>query len=312
MYPAIEPFARERVAVGDGHELYVERCGNPDGTPVVFLHGGPGSGCEAWHRRFFDPERYHVVLFDQRGSGRSTPHAGLEANTTAHLIDDMELLRQRYAIDRWVVFGGSWGSTLGLAYAETFPQRVRALILRGIFLCRPQDLAWFYQEGASRLFPEAFAEYARMIPAAERGDFQKAFRERLVSDDMDVRRAAALAWSRWEGVTATLQPNPEVVGHFVDPDVALALARIENHYFVHQAFLGPDALLRDAPRLAPIPGVIVHGRYDVVCPVDQAVALSRAWPEADLQVIDDAGHSAAEPGISRALVAAADRFSAAS
>ncbi|MFN4262657.1 MAG: prolyl aminopeptidase [Thioalkalivibrionaceae bacterium] len=310
MYRETAVFEQTFVDVGDGHRLYVERAGNPDGIPALFLHGGPGSGCEAWHRRFFNPERYHVVLFDQRGAGRSTPHAELTANTTAHLIEDIERLRQRFSVEQWLVFGGSWGSTLALAYAETHPDRVSALVLRGIFLCRQQDLAWFYQSGAGRLFPEAFAEYVAEIPEGGRIDLIGAYHARLTDPDPRVRQSAALAWSRWEGVTATLHPNSEVVNHFTDPQVALALARIENHYFVNAAFLEPNQLLRDAGRLAHIPGVIVHGRYDVICPVDQAIALHQTWPRASLEVIPDAGHSAAEPGIARALVAATDRFAA--
>jgi proline iminopeptidase len=306
LYPPLEPRLTGSLDVGDGHVLYWEESGNPGGLPVVFLHGGPGSGCEPWHRRFFDPGRYRIVLFDQRGSGRSTPHAGLDANTTAHLVGDIERLRNTLGVERWVVFGGSWGSTLGLAYAEAHPERVLGLVVRGIFLCRPRDIQWFYQSGADRLFPEAWADYRSAIPEAERGDMVRAFHRRLTGPDQAVREAAARAWSIWEGSTSCLRPNPHVLAHFAEPSVAVSLARIECHYFVHDSFMEPDQLLRDAHRLADVPGFIVHGRYDVVCPVEQALALHRAWPGAELHIVPDAGHSAAEPGIARQLVAATD------
>jgi len=306
LYPPIEASRTGSLDVGDGHVLHWEESGNPDGLPAVFLHGGPGSGCEPWHRRFFDPARYRIVLFDQRGAGRSTPHAGLEANTTPHLVADIERLRTTLGVERWVVFGGSWGSTLGLAYAEAHPERVLGLVLRGIFLCRPRDIQWFYQSGADRLFPEAWAEYRAAIPAAEHGDMVRAFHRRLTDPDRAVRVAAARAWSVWEGRTSCLRPNPGVLAHFAEPAVAVSLARIECHYFVHDCFMEPDQLLRDAGRIAGIPGFIVHGRYDVVCPVEQALALHQAWPRAELQIVPDAGHSAAEPGIAQRLVAATD------
>jgi len=306
LYPPIEARRTGSLDVGDGHVLHWEESGNPDGLPAVFLHGGPGSGCEPWHRRFFDPARYRIVLFDQRGAGRSTPHAGLEANTTPHLVADIEQLRATLEVERWVVFGGSWGSTLGLAYAEAHPERVLGLILRGIFLCRPRDIQWFYQSGADRLFPEAWAEYRAAIPAAEHGDMVRAFHRRLTDPDRAVREAAARAWSVWEGRTSCLRPNPGVLAHFAEPAVAVSLARIECHYFVHDCFMEPDQLLREAGRIAGIPGFIVHGRYDVVCPVEQALALHQAWPRAELQIVPDAGHSAAEPGITQRLVAATD------
>ena len=310
LYPAIEPHRNGFLEVDHGHRLYWESCGNPDGLPVVFLHGGPGSGCESWHRRFFDPARYRIVLFDQRGSGRSTPHAGLEANTTADLIADIERLRELLGIRRWVVFGGSWGSTLGLAYAEAHADRVVGLVLRGIFLCRPRDIQWFYQSGADRLFPEAWARFVEPIPEAERDDLVAAYHRRLTGPDRALRERVAQAWSVWEGSTSCLRPNPGVVAHFADPSVAVSLARIECHYFRHDSFLAPDQLLRDANRLSGIPGFIVHGRYDVVCPVEQAVALHRVWPQAELRIVPDAGHSAAEPAIARELVAATDALAA--
>ncbi|TVP86030.1 MAG: prolyl aminopeptidase, partial [Thioalkalivibrio sp.] len=306
LYPPIEPLETGRLDVGDGHRLYWETCGNPDGLPVVFLHGGPGSGCEPWQRRFFDPARYRIVLFDQRGSGRSTPHASLDANTTAHLVADIERLRESLGVQRWVVFGGSWGSTLGLAYAEAHPDRVLGLVLRGIFLCRPRDIRWFYQSGADRLFPEAWSRFLEPIPADERDDLVAAYHRRLTAPDPELRERAARAWSVWEGSSSCLRPNPDVIAHFADPSVAVSLARIECHYFRNDSFLEPEQLLRDAGRLAGIPGYIVHGRYDVVCPVEQAVALHRVWPQAELRIVPDAGHSAAEPGITRELVAATD------
>lgn len=306
LYPPVEPGATGTLDVGDGHRLYWETCGDPDGLPVVFLHGGPGSGCEPWHRRFFDPARYRIVLFDQRGSGRSTPHAGLDANTTPHLVEDIERLREALGVQRWVVFGGSWGSTLGLAYAQAHPDRVLGLVLRGIFLCRPRDIRWFYQSGADRLFPEAWARFRELIPEEERVDMVAAYHRRLTGPDRELRERAAQAWSVWEGSSSCLRPNPDVVAHFADSSVAVSLARIECHYFFNDSFLEPDQLLRDADRLAGIPGYIVHGRYDVVCPVEQAVALHRVWPQAELRIVPDAGHSAAEPGIARELVAATD------
>lgn len=314
LYPEIKPYRNFHLPVGDGHELYVEECGNAEGLPVVFLHGGPGGGCEPYHRRFFDPGAYRIVLFDQRGCGRSRPHASLEHNTTGHLIADIEAIREHLGIDAWVVFGGSWGSTLGLAYAQAHPERVRGLILRGIFLCRDRDIHWFYQEGASRLFPDLWESFLEPIPAEERDGLLHAYHRRLTSDDEVTRMSAAKAWSLWEGRTATLTESPSVVEHFGDPFVALSLARIECHYFVNHAFLQPDQLLRDAARLADIPGVIVHGRYDVICPIEQAWALHRAWPTADLRIMGTAGHAASEPDIAGALVEAtidiADRLGA--
>lgn len=304
LFPDIRPFRSQHLDVGPPHRLYLEECGISEGIPVVFLHGGPGSGCESWHRRFFDPNRYRIVLFDQRGCGRSVPHASLERNTTWDLVSDMERIREHLGIDRWVVFGGSWGSTLALAYAQAHPDRVLGLVLRGIFLCRDQDIHWFYQDGAGRLFPDYWEDYLAPIPEADRGDMVAAYYRRLTGTDEVARMAAAKAWSEWEGRTATLLTNPAVVGHFQNPFTALSLARIECHYFRHQAFLEPDQLLRDAHLLAEIPGYIIHGRYDVVCPVDQAWALHQAWPRAELCIVPDAGHSAGEPGIARALVAA--------
>lgn len=308
LYPDIEPYVSHTIKVEIPHVLHVEECGNPNGIPAVFLHGGPGAGCEPYHRRFFDPDRYRIILFDQRGCGRSTPHAALENNTTQALVSDIETIREHLGIDKWLVFGGSWGSTLGLAYAEAVPERVSALVLRGIFLCRPQEIHWFYQEGASRLFPDLWEEYLKPIPVEERDDMVQAYHRRLTSDDEMTRMAAAKAWSIWEGSTATLKPAQAVLDHFGNPFTALSLARIENHFFVNNSFLEPDQLLRDAYKLVDIPGVIVHGRYDVVCPVENAWALHKAWPTAQLRIVTEAGHAASEPGIIDELIRATDRF----
>ena len=278
LYPEIRPYVQHSLAVDPPHILYVEESGAPSGLPVLFVHGGPGAGTEPFHRRFFDPGRYRVILFDQRGCGRSTPHAALDGNTTQSLVADMERIREQLGIERWVIFGGSWGSTLALVYAETHPERVLALILRGIFLCRPHEIRWFYQEGASRLFPEAWQDYLSPIPPQERADMVEAYYRRLTGSDEVARMAAAKSWALWEGRTATLQPREAVLNHFGDPFTALSLARIECHYFVNDSFLEPDQILRDAARLAEIPGHIVHGRYDVVCPVENAWELHLAWP----------------------------------
>lgn len=304
LFPPITPYAVHRVGVGAPHELYVEECGNPDGLPVCFLHGGPGAGCEETHRRFFDPTVYRIILFDQRGAGRSTPHACLDDNTTQHLVADMEVIRQRLGVERWLLFGGSWGSTLALVYAETHPTRVLALILRGIFLCRPWEIRWFYQEGANRLFPDHWQEFIAPIPPAERDDLLHAHHRRLIGDDEVARMHSAKAWSLWEGRTATLLPNQHVIDFFGSPHVALSLARVEAHFFVHDSFLRPEQIIEDAHRLRGIPGVIVHGRYDAVCPLQNAWELHQAWPDSRLEIIPDAGHSAAEAGIASALVKA--------
>lgn len=308
LYLPIEPYASERLAVGDGHTLYLEQCGEPAGIPVVFLHGGPGAGCGPSHRRFFDPARYRIILFDQRGCGRSTPHASLEQNDTWTLVADLERLREHLGITRWLVFGGSWGSTLALAYAQTHPERVMGLILRGVFLCRPEEIAWFYQQGASGIFPDYWQDFLAPIPEAERDDLVAAYYRRLTDPDPATRLAAAKAWSIWEGRCATLLPDQSIRSAFDDDRLALSLARIECHYFMHGAFLQPDQLLQGARQLAGIPGVIVHGRYDMICPLRSAWELAAAWPDAALEIVADAGHAAFEPGIARALVAATDRF----
>ncbi len=308
IYPPTEPYAVHRLDVDAVHQLYVEECGSRNGVPALFLHGGPGAGCDPAHRRFFNPARYRVVLFDQRGCGRSTPYAELAANSTWHLVADIERIRVELGIDRWLVFGGSWGSTLALAYAETYPERVMALVVRGIFLCRDAEIRWFYQEGASWIFPEWWQDFIAPIPMSERGDLLAAYHRRLVGSDEVERHRAAQAWSGWEGRAATLRANPEVQAFFSDPRVALSLARIECHYFVNRAFLRPNQLLSDVGRIGAIPGVIVQGRYDVICPARSAWDLHQAWPASELKMVPDAGHAAFEPGIVRELVAATDRF----
>jgi proline iminopeptidase len=310
LYDSIEPYETGRLRVSSVHELYYEQCGNPEGQPVVFLHGGPGGGVIPDYRRFFNPAVYRIVLFDQRGSGQSTPHACLEENTTWDLVADIERLREHVGIDRWMVFGGSWGSTLSLAYAETHPHRTETLVLRGIFLCRPSEMRWFYQQGASEIFPDVWEEFLSPIPENERQDMLSAYHRRLTSEDESVRLDAARAWSVWEGSTSKLFPDQELIDHSGEAHFALALARIECHYFMNNCFFDTDNfLIENVQKIRHIPAVIVQGRYDVVCPITSAWDLHRAWPEAELKIIPDAGHSALEPGISSALVAATDRFS---
>ena len=309
LYPEIEPFETGRLPVGDGHELYFEQCGNPAGKPVVFLHGGPGAGCNTNARRFFNPEKYRIVLFDQRGCGRSTPHASLVANTTWHLVADIERLRKHLAIERWQVFGGSWGSTLALAYAQTHPQQVTQLVLRGIFMLRRWELEWFYQTGADAIFPDAWDDYLAAIPEVERGDLMSAYHRRLTAADPAVQLEAAKAWSVWEGRTSYLFQDPNHVEASAADLFALAFARIECHYFVNGGFFDrDDQLLANAYRLKGIPAVIVQGRYDVVCPMRSAWDLHQVWPEADLRIVPDAGHSALEEGNTHELILATDRF----
>lgn len=311
LYPPIEPYATGHLPVSSLHTLWYEESGNPKGVPVVFLHGGPGGGTSPNMRRFFDPAHYRIVLFDQRGCGRSTPRTELAENTTWHLVDDIERLRVHLGIERWFVFGGSWGSTLALAYAERHPERVRGLVLRGIFLLRRFELEWFYQSGASLVFPDLWEDFLAPIPEVERGDLISAYHRRLTCDDPAVRLEAARAWAKWEARTSFLRGNADYVASFDDDAHALEFARIESHYFVHGGFLKTeDQLLRDAHRLAGIPGVIVHGRYDLVCPLRSAWDLKRAWPAADLRIVPDAGHSAFEPGNTAALVEAMDAFRA--
>jgi proline iminopeptidase len=313
LYPAIEPYDSGLLDTGDGNQVYWEVCGNPAGKPVVMVHGGPGGGCSTGHRRQFDPQVYRIVLFDQRNCGRSTPHAAdpavsLENNTTWHLVADMERLRELLDIDRWMVFGGSWGSTLSLAYAQTHPERVTELVLRGIFMLRPFELYWFYQEGASLLFPDLWEKYLEPIPEDEQDDLINAYHARLNDSDPEVRAAAAVGWSVWEGSTVTLRPDPDIVAEHSDPDYALAFARIENHYFVNDGFFTEEQLLRDVDKIRHIPCVIVQGRYDVCTPVATAWDLHRAWPEAEFHLIPDAGHAYSEPGTLDRLIEVTDRF----
>jgi proline iminopeptidase len=308
LYPEIEPYRMQRIAVDGTHTLRVEECGNPGGLPVIFLHGGPGAGLAPYHRRFFDPARYRIVLFDQRGAGQSTPFADLTDNTTWHLVADIETVREQLGIERWVVFGGSWGSTLGLAYAQTHPQRVLGLVLRGIFLCRPEEIRWFYEEGgASWILPEKWQRYAAAIPENERGDMMEAYWRRLTDDDEAVRVAAAVAWGAWEGGALTLAESPDTEASFAAPSVAVSLARIEAHYFRHGAWLEHGQLLRDIDKIRHIPATIIHGRYDIICPVKNACDLAAAWPEAELDIVL-AGHAASEPAIVDQLVQATDRL----
>ena len=308
MFPPVEPHDSGMLDVGDGHRVYWECCGNPAGRPVLFLHGGPGSGCSAGQRRFFDPGRYRIVLFDQRGCGRSRPHAELADNTSGKLVADMERIREALGIDRWLVFGGSWGSTLALLYAETHPERVRALVLRGIFLATQAELDWFYRGGIANIFPDHFAEFVAPIPQAERGDLVRAYYTRLTDPDAGVRQRAAEDWSLFEARCSTLLPSESLVSLYTGPEVAIAVSRIECHYFINDCFLAPDQLIRDVRRLAAIPGVILQGRYDVVCPPIAAWRLKQAWPEAELRFIADSGHAASEPGTRSALVETTDRF----
>ncbi len=307
-YPPIEPYETGMLDVGDGHTIYYERSGTPGAKPAVFLHGGPGGGISPRHRRLFDPDRYDVLLFDQRGCGRSTPHAGLEANTTWHLVADIERLRGLMGVDRWLVFGGSWGSALALAYAQTHPEHVSELVLRGIFTVREAELDWYYQFGASEVHPEKWDDFLRPIPEAERGDLRSAYRKRLTGTDEAVRFEAAQAWALWEGRTLTLVPDADMASGFADPHFALAFARIENHYFVHGGWLEENQLIRDAHKLRGIPGTIVQGRYDMACPTRTAYDLHNAWPEADFHLIEDAGHAFTEPGILDRLVRTTDAY----
>ncbi|NMW24517.1 prolyl aminopeptidase [Rhodanobacter soli] len=309
LYPEIEPFDSGFLPVSSLHTLYYEQSGNPNGKPVVFLHGGPGGGTNAKCRRFFDPAVYRIVLFDQRGCGKSTPHAELTDNTTWDLVADIERVREHLGIDRWQVFGGSWGSTLALAYAQTHPDKVSEMVLRGIFMLRRWELEWFYQKGCDALYPDAWETYLDAIPEVERGDLMSAYHRRLTSPDARTRTDAARAWSVWEGATSFLWQDKSHIESSAEDEFALAFARIECHYFVNGGFFEhDDQLLRNVERIRNIPAVIVQGRYDVVCPLRSAWDLHRAWPEADLHIVQDAGHSAFEPGIVHELVEATDRF----
>ena len=308
LYPPIEPFTSGHLDTGDGHRVYWERAGTPGAKPAIFLHGGPGGGCAPDHRRLFDPARYDVLLFDQRGCGRSTPHADLNANTTWHLVADIERLRTMMGVEKWLVFGGSWGSTLALAYAQAHADRVSELVLRGIFTVRKREIDWYYQEGASRIYPDKWERFLAPIAQSERGDLLHAYRRILTGEDHTAQIAAAKAWSVWEGETIRLLPDPDLSATHEADDFALAFARIENHYFVHDGWLEDDQLIRDAGKLRDTPGVIVQGRYDMACPAETAWALHRAWPRARFEMIEGAGHAYNEPGILDALIRATDGF----
>ena len=308
LYPEIEPFETGMLEVGDGHTIYWERAGTNGAKPAVFLHGGPGGGIAPGHRRLFDPARYDVILFDQRGCGRSTPFASLDNNTTWHLVADIERLREMIGVEKWQVFGGSWGSTLALAYAETHPERVSELVLRGIYLLTKAEMNWYYQFGVSEMFPEKYEAFVAPIPEAERGDLVTAYRKRLTGDDREEQLRCAKAWSVWEGETITLLPEPSTSDQFHEAEFALAFARIENHYFIHDGWFEDGQLLRDAERLKDIPGTIVHGRYDMPCPMRQAWELHKAWPKSEFHPIEGAGHAYSEPGILDKLIRATDKY----
>jgi len=309
IYPPLLPFSEEKIRVSSLHEIYVEQSGNPQGRPVIFCHGGPGGATEAKHRQLFNPEKYRIILFDQRGCGKSTPYACLEENTTHHLIADMEKIREHLKVDKWQVFGGSWGSTLALAYALHHPERVQELILRGIFLLRKSEINWFYQEGASWIFPDAWKNYLEFIPEGEREDLLKAYHRRINSPDKQLALNACKEWSLWEGRTSKLFPDESFIEGYGADEFALAFAKIESHYFINRGFFEEDGwLLKNAPRLKNIPGFIIQGRYDVVCPMKSAWDLHQAWPESKLVILPDSGHSAFERGIARALVEATDHF----
>lgn len=309
LYPPIQPYRRGRLKVSELHDVYYEECGNPKGKPVLFVHGGPGAGASEKSRSFFDPKHYRIIVFDQRGCGRSRPYASLVENTTWHLVADMEKLRERLEIERWQVFGGSWGSTLGLAYCEAHPDRVSELIVRGIFLLRRWEIDWFYQAGAGYLYPERWKEFLAPIPLEERGDLLQAYYRRVTGSDAKIAKRAARAWSVWEASASYLRPNEDNVKSWSADKFALAIARIECHYFVNRGFFfTEDQLIRNAERLRHIPGVIVQGRYDIVCPAASAWELHEAWPEAHLKIVPDAGHAAFEVGITHELVSATDLF----
>lgn len=308
LYPPIKPYAQHSLQVDSTHRLYLEESGNPNGLPVLFVHGGPGGGCSPHHRQFFDPNHYRIILFDQRGCGLSRPHACLTNNTTAHLIEDMEKIRQLLKIDKWLLFGGSWGSTLSLLYAQSYPERVYGMILRGIFLCREQDIRWFYQQGADQFFPEFWQDFTTPIAHSQRSQIINAYYDLLTSDNEIERMRAAEAWSIWEGRTSTLEPDPDIVNHFGDPVHALAMARIECHYFIHQAFIEDNQILEQCNTLAEIPITMIHGRYDMVCPINQAFELQSQLPHAQLIICNRAGHSAFEPQITQQLLIATENF----
>jgi proline iminopeptidase len=307
MYPPIQPYRTGTLSVDSIHTLYFEECGNQNGTPILFLHGGPGSGCEEKHRQYFDPKAYRIILFDQRGCGRSTPHAELKSNTTWNLVEDIERLRKYLNIESWIVFGGSWGSTLALVYAIMHPTSVKALVVRGIFLCRPLDINWFYQGGAHLIFPDCWEKYLEPIPEEERGNMMAAYYKQLQSKDRQIRKRAAIAWTSWEGALLRLKFDPTTFSTFTEAHRADAIARIECHFFVNKGFFPTDNwILENASKIRHVPIVIIHGRYDVVCPLDNAWQLHKQLPDAKLEIIPDAGHAASEPGIAEALIRATD------
>ena len=308
LYPEIEPYASGHLEVGDGHSIYWERVGTPGAKPAVFLHGGPGGGFSPNHRRQFDPALYDVILFDQRGCGKSVPNADLNANTTWHLVADIERLREMAGVEKWLVFGGSWGSTLALAYAQTHPAHVSELVVRGIYTLTKAELDWYYQFGVSEMFPDKWERFLAPIPPEERHEMMHAYHRRLTHEDKSVRLAAAKAWSLWEGETITLLPEPSTSDKFGEDEFAHAFARIENHFFVNAGWMEDGQLLRDAHKLTGIPGVIVHGRYDMPCPAKYAWELHKGWPEAEFFIIEGAGHAYSEPGILDRLIYATDKF----
>lgn len=307
-YPEIEPFETGFLDVGDGHVIYWERVGTKGAKPAVFLHGGPGGGITPAQRRVFDPALYDVILFDQRGCGKSTPHAHLEANTTWHLVSDIERLREMIGADQWLVLGGSWGSTLALSYTETHPSRVSELVLRGIYTVTKAELDWYYQFGVSEMYPDRWEKFIAPIPEDERDDLMMAYHRRLTGDDKAVQLECARAWSQWEGATISLIPSLQQIENFGEDHYAIAFARLENHFFVNHGWLEDGQLLRDADKLKGIPGVIAHGRYDMPCPLRYAWQLSKAWPDAELHIVEASGHAMSEPGILDQLIRATDRF----
>jgi proline iminopeptidase len=307
LYPPIKPYAEYRIKVEPPHELYVEESGSKDGIPVLFLHGGPGSGSEPFNRRFFDPQRYRIILFDQRGCGRSTPHASLENNHTKGLLEDIEVIRNHFNIEQWMICGGSWGATLALTYAQTYPEHVLGMVLRGVFLFRDQDINWFYKDGASRLFPDAWADFSKILDECDKGeDIFDCYLKRLTGADELARMAAAKSWAMWEGQCTTLRPNHNVVDRFTEPHTATSLALVAAHFMKNKGFLKPNQILDNASKLKGIPGIIVHGRYDIVCPLEQSFALNNAWTDSELHIVRDAGHSSSEPSIVDGIVRATD------
>jgi len=309
LYPDIKPYVQHSISVDELHTLHVEECGSPDATPILFLHGGPGAGVESYHRRFFDPEKFRIILFDQRGSGKSTPHASLVNNTTQNLIADIEKIRKQLGIDQWIVFGGSWGSTLALVYAQAHPEQVKALVLRGIFLCRKKEIDWFYETGgASRIYPDYWQDFMAPIAENRRHDMVNAYYEVLTGSNEIARMSAAKAWSIWEGRTASLLSRKDVIDHFSHAHTALSVALIECHYFVNDAFLEPNQIINNVDKIRNIPAHIVQGRYDMICPMESAWELHQAWPEAEFNIIGDAGHAASEAGIISALVSIMNRL----